>query len=90
MVDINLESMKDVKVKNVSGKCVIELENCTGEIIRITTTIQNAEAIHDELEKVTVSPEYWYEEMQKENDRLNQEVEDLKETLENINYQEAV
>ena len=81
MIEINLENMKDVSVKNVLGKCEIELINCTGEIIRIITTIQNGEAIHDGLEKITIAPEYWYENMQEEQDNLQIKVEELEEQL---------
>ena len=84
MIDINLESMKDVSIKEIMGNCVIELIGSTGAKITITTTIENGAAIHEALENVAIENCYRYEEMQKENDRLNEDNENLREENDNL------
>lgn len=89
MVEINLESMVDVQAKTEMGKRVYEFTNVTGEVIRLVTTIEKGAWVHDASEKVDVDEPYRYENMQKEMDRLQQEIEDLKEFINNMGYQEA-
>ena len=70
-----------------------------GKIKRVIVTIDNIDSyisydmavkLHDALEKSVINKEYWYDNMQAENDRLQQRVWDLEETLDNIGYSEAV
>lgn len=82
MIDINLESMKDVLIRKLDrSRIELILINKDGGQVAIVTTIQNGEAIHDELEKVCINEAYHYQNMQDEIDRLTQEVEELKERL---------
>lgn len=70
-----------------------------GKIKRVIVSIDNIDSyisfemavkLHDMLEKTVVNSEYWYDNMQAENDRLQQRILDLEETLDNIGYEEAV
>lgn len=89
MVDIQME-IKDVEIKKVGSDYHINLTGKNGQKVCIITDKFGTEQLQEATEKAVVASEYWYCNMQEENDRLQQRIMDLEETLDNIGYEESV
>lgn len=91
MVEINLESMHKVDVKEIGGdRILITLTNCTGERVEIVTTIEAGEWLQSALEKICVDKCYWYESMEKQLYEAEEKIERLEEIIECSGWDEAI
>ena len=89
MIDINMD-IASVNIKQIGNEFHIELQGMNTSKVTIITDRSGAELLQGATEKAVVDECYQYEEMQKENDRLNERVNELEELLDNLNYQEAI
>ena len=87
MVEINLENLKDCVTTELSKeRCLITLIDMNGAKVEIITTKENGSFIYDSIEKVCVNQDYWYSEMERENERLQLRIERLEDALESKGY----
>lgn len=82
MIDINLE-IKNVKAKQITkNRISLEIESVLGERLTIYLSTEDGEMVHDELERVCVSEEYRYENMEVQLSEARDRIDELEEILE--------
>ena len=89
MVDITID-IRNVDIKKIGNELHITMEGINGQKVCVITDAVGGELLQEATEKAVVNPTYWYCNMQEENDRLQDRINDLEEVLDNIGYSEVV